>query len=930
MSKLTVILLLVAFCSLTATSQQATIKGKIADTAERKTLTNSVVALLRSKDSTLVKFTRSDKNGSFILAGIPAGNYFVLVSHPTFADYYVTANLKDTSQLELGEIPMILRSQLLEQVIVSQKLGAIRIKKDTTEYIADSFKVAANATVEDLLKRLPGIQVDVDGKIKTQGEDVQKVLVDGEEFFGDDPTMATQNIRADAVEKVQVFDKKSDQAAFTGIDDGQRTKTINLKLKEDKKNGYFGKVKLGGGLPDKFDNQAMVNAFKGKRKFAVYGIMSNTGRTGLGWGDRNAYGGGEMNMMVDEDGGGMYFYGGGDDFEGGGGSYYGEGLPTSWSAGTHYSNKFNGDRHKINFNYRFNKLNTTGAGTTNTEYLLTDSSYFRNEIGNKFSQRIRNNLSGTYEVQLDSSSTIKFTANGTLSKNSSNNKTILQTLSGDQVLVNQLQRLNTSEGESQALNTSLLWRKKYKKIGRTLSVNFDQRYGNNEASGFLKSFNEEFGANPFKDTTDQEKVNNSRLLNIGGKVSYTEPLSKAVTLEVNYSIRNNNNESERLTNDEQNGKYELFVDTLSTHYNVNVFTNSGGMNIRVNKKRLSYSFGGNISHSGFRQEDLFQDTILRYSYLNFFPRANFNWNIKPQTRFSIRYSGNTRQPTIEQLQPLKDNTDNYYQRVGNPNLNQEFRQNIGINFNDFKIMNNREIYGYLDFTNILNAMSTNDTIYQNFKRVSQPYNISGNYNYYSYFMYGFKLKKSDFRINFNANVNGGNNNSYITDMANNTGTQKIRNKSRNFEVGVGGNYNKPKKVEFNLNWNVGYSISKSNSQDINYWSTSLNGSATVYLPWKTEIRANANLNVREKTDAFPQNRNVYLLNGTFSKKIFKDDTGLLSFEMKDVLNQNLGFSRDINESYVQQRTYQTIQRFWLVSFTWNFSKNGKAPANPWD
>jgi hypothetical protein len=137
-------------------------------------------------------------------------------------------------------------------------------------------------------------------------------------------------------------------------------------------------------------------------------------------------------------------------------------------------------------------------------------------------------------------------------------------------------------------------------------------------------------------------------------------------------------------------------------------------------------------------------------------------------------------------------------------------------------------------------------------------------------------------------------------------------------------------VEFNLNWGVGYSISKSNSQDIHYWSTSLNGSATVYLPWKTQINANANLNVREKTDAFPQNRNVYLLNGSFSKKIFKDDAGLLSFEMKDVLNQNLGFSRDINESYIQQRTYQTIQRFWLLSFTWNFSKNGKAPANPWD
>ncbi|MBC7851680.1 MAG: TonB-dependent receptor, partial [Chitinophagaceae bacterium] len=657
MIKLTASLLLAMCCSLAALSQNATIKGRITDTAEKKNLTNSVVAVLRAGDSTLVKFARSTKDGSFSLSKLPAGDYLFLVTHPTYADYYSRVKVNDTSVLSLDEVPMILRSQLLEQVVVSQKLGAIRIKKDTTEYIADSFKVAANANVEELLKRLPGIQVDVDGKIKTQGEDVQKVLVDGEEFFGDDPTMATQNIRADAVEKVQVFDKKSDQATFTGIDDGQRTKTINLKLKEDKKNGYFGKVKLGGGLKDKFDNQFMANAFKGKRKFAVYGIMSNTGRTGLGWGERNAYGGGESNMVMDEDMGGIMFFSEGDDFGGGGGSYYGEGLPTSWSAGTHYSNKFDGDRHKINFNYRFNKLNTIGGGSTITEYLLKDSSYYRTENGNQFNQRLRNNLSGSYEVQLDSSSSIKVTANGTLTKNSSFSNNSLQTLTGKSLLVNQLQRNNSSESESQALNTTMLYRKRFKKAGRTISFNFDQRYNNSESTGFLKSFNEEFGVVPRKDTTDQQKINNSNRLSMNGKVSYTEPLSKAVTLEANYSLGTNDNQSERLSFDESNGKYDVFVDSLSTHFKVNILTNSGGLNLRVNKKLINFSVGGNVSHSAFDQEDLFTDTTRKYEYLNLFPRASFNWSIKPQTRLSIRYNGSTRQPTIDQLQPLKDNSD---------------------------------------------------------------------------------------------------------------------------------------------------------------------------------------------------------------------------------------------------------------------------------
>lgn len=931
MTKLTVTLLLSIVCSVTAFAQSSSVRGRISDTAEKKPLVNSVIALLRASDSTLAKFTRSGKDGSFEISNVAPGTYLVLATHPTYADYYVTATVKENAVIELNELPMILRSQLLEQVVVSQKLGAIRLKKDTTEYIADSFKVAANASVEDLLKRLPGVQVDADGKIKTQGEEVQKVLVDGEEFFGDDPTMATQNIRADAVERVQVYDKKSDQAAFTGIDDGQRTKTINLKLKEDKKNGYFGKVTLGGGLKDKFSNQAMINAFKGKRKFAAYGIMSNTGRTGLGWGDRNAYGGGETGLTPMEDGSGFFIMGGGgDDFGGGGGSYYGEGLPTSWSAGTHFSNKYDGDRHKLNFNYQFNKLNTIGGGSTITEYLLKDSSYFRDEVGNQFNQRYRNNITGSYEVQLDSFSSIKFTANGSVTKNNSVNNTTLKTLTGDRQLVNSLNRLNTNQGENQVLNTSLFWRKRFKKAGRTISINFDQRYNSNEATGFLKSFNEEFGLNPSKDTTDQEKINNSKRSTVTGRVSYTEPLSKALTLELNYSLGVNNNESERLSFNERNGKYDDFVDTLSTHYNVDILTNSGGFNLRYNRKRINLAAGGNISNSAFKQKDLFQDTMVRYNYLNFFPRANFNWTIKPQTRFSIRYNGSTRQPTIDQLQPLKDNTDNYFQRVGNPTLKQEFRNIFSMNFSDFKVLGNRSIYGYADFTTLVNAMSTNDTIFQNFKRVSQPFNVSGNYTFNSYISYGFKLKKSDFNINFYGNFNASNNNSFITNLQDNSGRRKIQNKNYSTEAGVGVNYNKDKKLDFYLSTDLGYNSSKNTNISVNYWTLGINGNGTLYLPWKTLISSNINFNIRQKTTAFPDNRNVFLWNATFSKKIFKDESGLLSFEMRDVLNQNLGFSRNVNDSYVQQRTYETIRRFWMLSFTWNFSKNGKAPSNPWD
>src|SRR5215831_11170557 len=255
-------------------AQNSSIKGTVIDTSEKKILGNSVIALLKKSDSTLLRYTRSDKSGNFTIAGLTPGTYVLMITYPSYADYMDSFDLKDHLETDLGKISMTLKSQLLQEVIISRKLGAIRIKGDTIEYKADSFYLKAGSTVEDLLKKLPGIQVDKDGKITAQGETVQKVLVDGEKFFSDDPTIATRGLTADVVDKVQVFDKKSDQATFTGIDDGQKTKTIDLKLKEDKKKGFFGKLELGSDGKNYWNNNVMLNAFKKNRKFSAFGITS--------------------------------------------------------------------------------------------------------------------------------------------------------------------------------------------------------------------------------------------------------------------------------------------------------------------------------------------------------------------------------------------------------------------------------------------------------------------------------------------------------------------------------------------------------------------------------------------------------------------------------------------------------------------------------
>jgi len=353
-------------------AQNASVKGAVSDTSSKENLLNAVISILRAKDSVLYKFTRSNAQGKFSLSHLPAGKFILLVTYPKYADYVEQLELTDTSSISVNKIALILKAKLLEEVVIKQKISAIKIKGDTTEFTADSFHVQANATVEELLKKLPGIQVDKNGKITAQGETVQKILVDGEEFFGDDPTLVTQNLRADMIDKVQVFDKKSDQAAFTGIDDGEKTKTINLKLKDNKKNGYFGKVNVGGGTDGFYDNQLMVNLFKKKKKLSAYGIVSNTGKTGLNWNERNSYGDNiASNVDFDDASGNLMFTGNSDDLDSWDGQYNGQGYPSVKTGGIHYNNKWDDDKQSANFNYKILQLNVTGANGTNTRYCAT-------------------------------------------------------------------------------------------------------------------------------------------------------------------------------------------------------------------------------------------------------------------------------------------------------------------------------------------------------------------------------------------------------------------------------------------------------------------------------------------------------------------------------------------------------------------------------
>jgi Outer membrane protein beta-barrel family/Carboxypeptidase regulatory-like domain len=923
----------VLICTLLITAsygfaQHASIKGNITDTSSKENLPNAVISILRTQDSVLYKFTRSNAQGKFSLGKLPAGKFILLVSYPKYADYVEQLTLTDSSSVEYDKISMILKAKLLEEVVIKQKISAIKIKGDTTEFTADSFHVQANATVEELLKKLPGIQVDKNGKITAQGETVQKILVDGEEFFGDDPTLVTQNLRADMIDKVQVFDKKSDQAAFTGIDDGEKTKTINLKLKDSKKNGYFGKANVGGGTDGYFNNELMINFFKKKKKLSAYGILSNTGKTGLNWSDQNNYGESfASNLDYDEASGGFSFSGNNDELDSWNGQYNGQGYPTVKTGGVHYNNKWDDDKQNANLNYKFLQLNVNGGSGTNTQTILADTIYYNNQHETFNNQIIRNRANGSYEVQIDSSSSIKLSANGGTDHKITESHFITEARASDSALVNSGDRTITSTGNTRTVNSNLLYKKKFHKKGRTISVNLSENYENGSSDGYVLADNEFYkgGISYQQQITDQYKQYSDEKLTFDSKITYSEPLTSASSIIANYGINVNNSESNRKSfNKAADQKYTSIDSVYSNDYRFNVFTHKAGLTYNLIKKKIRFNAGSNIGITSFKQKDLIADTAIKRNFVNWFPQATLTYSFNQQKRLWLRYNGYTRQPTIQQIQPTRNNDDPLNINIGNPDLKPQFTNTVGLNFNQYKVLSETNIYTNVNYRFTENDISNRTTVDTNGKRINQAINVNGFHSLSGYFGYGFKWKKPAININFNGQISLDQNVSVVNSLPNTTN-------SGNYSLGMNLYKSKDKKYELGLSTNATYTNSHSSIQSnikTNYWTYNVQPNFDIFLPKKFQVHSDADANFRQKTSAFDFNTNVILWNAWIGKKFLKGDALLIKASANDLLNQNKGFNRTVNSNFISQNTYTTIQRFFMLSVVWSFNKAGTpVPTN---
>jgi len=915
--------LVLCFGLLAANAQRFSIKGVVADSASAP-LEWATVALLAAQDSSLVNFATTDSKGGFEIKGVGDGKYVVQISFVGYTTYSRAIDLKEN--LDMGSIVMEPQSNNLNEVLVTSDRIPVMVKKDTIEFNANSFKTQPNAVVEDLLKKLPGVTVDSDGTVRAQGQAVQNVLVEGKEFFGNDPKIATKNLPADAVDKVQVFDKKSDQATFSGIDDGQREKTINLELKEDRKNGFFGYAMAGGGTDERYEGRLSLNKFDAKQQFGLLAAANNINQQAFSIQDYLSFSG-EMQRMMSGGGGSMRLEFNSDSEDGGPipfGFNNNNGLTTTWSGGLNLNRTFGKKKNtELSANYFYNQLDNETQRVTNTQNFLPEGAFTNRSNSLNHSQNDNHRLNLTLDTKIDSFNSVKLMTNLSYTETKTEVESASEALNGAKSL-NDGARNSFSEGNSVNLSSSLLYRHKFAKKGRTLSTTFSFGLNNGDREGELEAVNQYY--DPLSgnlnriDSILQNQQQQSDRMNYGVVASFTEPLGNRKYLEFNYAYRLNRSESNREVYDfeRENPNAPVFNPLLSNQFTSDFDYHRGGLNFRWNTKKSNFTAGVQAQQAQLSGELPLLDTKVNRSFFNWLPSVRWQYEFSRTRNLNFNYETSVREPSVTQLQPVADISDplNIYQ--GNPNLDPEYAHQFRLHWMSFNPGTMNNFFSMLAFTYTQDKIQTAQTIDANFVRTNQPVNVENEYDLYATISYGMPIKAINTRLD--ASLNGNYNRGIFPVNGENNETQRI---SPSGELNLTYNYKELLEVTAGANASFNrtqYSLDPALNQE--FVNQVYTAGFNLSLPLDIRIGSTFDYSIFGGIE-----ERIPLWSASVSKYLLKNKRGELKLSVFDILNRNVGISRVAQNNYVQEERITSLGRYAMLSFTYNLQGFG-AKAGP--
>lgn len=897
------------FCGNLSAQNIGKLTGVISDSTGGA-LSSATVMLLKKTDSTLVEFALSENDGRFTFEKISLGDFLLNITYLGYTSYYKSVSFSASSpSVDLGKVSLEAQSTLLNEITVEGERNPMTIKKDTVEYNSAAFQVQPNANVEELLKKLPGVQVDRSGNVQAQGETVNRILVDGKEFFGRDPKMATKNLPASAIDKIQVFDKKSDQAEFTGVDDGQREKTINLTLKEDSRKGSFGNVNGGVGSEGRFQGKASLNKFGSKEKISFIGMANNINNQGFSFEEYVGFTGGMSR------GGGVQIDGDSPINNGNN-----TGFTNTYSGGLNYTNTLS-DKTELNGSYFYSLLDKQTDRTLFRENFLADRTFFNTEDSKQNSQNQSHRLNVVLDHKLDSFQSIKLTSRVTFRGSNTLYEGETETLNADYSPSNSNIRTNTSEGSASQLTNDLLYRRKLSKPGRSYSANFSFNLNNDGNFGENLSENTFFKAGKSRiDTIKQRFTQDNERISYGVRLSYTEPLFKKQYLEMNYDYRHNDNNQFREVYDLAFGlnPFEKFNSQLSNKYTTDYNYHRGGGNYRFSGEKFNLTAGASVQYSLLTGELILTEQNIEKKYTNILPAVRMRWEVGKGKNLSADYSTNVREPSLTQLQPLVDNSNPLNIYVGNPDLRPEYSHNMGVRFFSFNqfSMTNLFIFSNIGYTQ--NKIRNTQVIDDQYITTTRPENVANDLNISTRANFGTRIKPLKIRINSNAGINRNKGLTYINGELSSTlstsmsGGISIENQKKElFDWQIGMDWS---------NSNTSYSIATQNARSFSVKTYTANINVPLF---KKAINLSTNLDYEIYSGLSAGfNQAIPIWNSGLSVFVLKDKRGELKLAAIDMLNKNTGISRTADFNYTSDEQIRSLGRYFMLSFTYTLKGMG--------
>jgi len=903
---------ILGFSSIT-TAQNYQVTGKIIDKQNNTPLVGVTIILTNLKDSSIRYFARSDNNGKFTINRVYKQTYKFGISYLGYQKIERIITVGNNVE-NLGQIFMSPKSEQIKEVIVTGQIPASIQKGDTTEMNANAYKTTKDASAEDLVQKMPTVSVDNSGNVKAQGETVQKVLVDGKPFFGDDPIIALRNLPAEVIDKIQIYNDLSDQAKLTGFDDGNTTKTMNIVTKKNNRNGIFGKFYAGYGTNAKYQAGENVNFFNWDRRMSIISMSNNINQQNFSSQDLLGISGGS---------GGRGNFGGG---PGGGGNGSGSanfmigqqtGVSKTNSIGLNYSDNW-GPKIKVTSSYFFNNSNNSLKQDIYQNY-FTKEREFINTNDTSTTRNYNHRFNIRFEYDIDSMNTLILVPKLSFQINNSSDTT-----NKNDLRAGKTNNLNNTNALGYNISNNLTFRHKFIKKGRTISVSLTT--SDNFKYPKILTETDSLDLKTGKDSlfTFQNQDNLTKGYSLSSNLMYTEPIGKISLLQINYNYSVTHSEDSLLTyNKLNNNKID---NSLSNTYNSDYLANSVGLGYRLQTSGFNGSFTMNYQFAqlnGSTNRPTKSDTTRFFK--NLMPMAFIRFKLSDKNNISVIYRASTTPPSISQLQSVVNNTNLPDLSIGNPNLNQQYSHyfisrisfaNPEKSTNFFAFVNASytvDPIGISQYSAIKDTVIANGIMLKKGARLNMPVNFDHSWQFNTFMNYGFPLHFMKSNLNFNSGISYSNLPGQYNNKINYTNTLV-------FTPGIVLSSNVSENLDFTVLYYGGYNFVKNTlnpTNNSNYYSHSA-GLKFTWIFWKGIVWTNDVTNQYYKGfSSNSYNQDYILWNMGLGKKLFANQRGEIKLNVYDLLNQNSVISRTVSGNYIQDTRTNALQRYFMLTFTFN-------------